>query len=195
MRKSQLKRKRIGRFKNELDNVAREIAVWKKLKNEYVVDCIEVIDDPNSDSIYIISEFMNGSAIRPNSLECEPVDGETLRDWAAMIVAGLNYLHVNGVIHRDLKPANVLLHKFEDGKSVVKLGDFGLSQQHDHGKDSVSNTVGTTAFMAPETFTGEEFSGKRIDIWALGVTLYMLAYGKLPWQVTLYVESRARQPP
>lgn len=109
MKKSQLKRKRVGRFKNELDNVAREIAVWKKLKNPYVVDCIEVIDDPNSDSIYIVSEFMNGSAIRPNSLTCEPVDGDTLRDWASMIVAGLHYLHLNDVIHRDVKPANVSL--------------------------------------------------------------------------------------
>eukprot|EP00750_Incisomonas_marina_P027993 INCI632.2.p1 GENE.INCI632.2~~INCI632.2.p1 ORF type:complete len:483 (-),score=78.44 INCI632.2:346-1794(-) len=186
MKKSQLKRKRVGRFKNELDNVAREIAVWKKLKNPYVVDCIEVIDDPNSDSIYIVSEFMNGSAIRPNSLTCEPVDGDTLRDWASMIVAGLHYLHLNDIIHRDVKPANVLLHTMEDGEQVVKLADFGLSQQHERGQDAVSNTVGTTAFMAPETFTGDEFSGKRTDIWALGVTLFMLAYGKLPWEVSLY---------
>ena len=49
---------------------------------------------------------------------------------AAMIVAGLHYLHINDVIHRDVKPANVLLHTYNTGETVVKLGDFGLSQQH-----------------------------------------------------------------
>ena len=53
----------------------------------------------------------------------------------------------------------MLLHTMEDGEQVVKLADFGLSQQHERGQDAVSNTVGTTAFMAPETFTGDEFSG------------------------------------
>ena len=86
MRKSVLKRKRVGRFGNELQNVAKEIAVWKKLSHPNVLQCIEVIDDPEFDKIYLISELANGGACMPNEVTCTPLKHEQAKRWSSMMV-------------------------------------------------------------------------------------------------------------
>ncbi|KDO17643.1 CAMKK protein kinase [Saprolegnia parasitica CBS 223.65] len=114
---------------------------------------------------------------------------------------GLKYLHANHLVHRDIKPDNLLLT--DDGREC-KLADLGVahffppptSVQGDvstEGDDDdkaaagsapgmLINTKGTYEFMSPEALSGEEYSGYAADIWALGVTLYALAVGQLPFQ-------------
>lgn len=182
MRKSVLKRKRVGRFGNELQNVAKEIAVWKKLSHPNVLQCIEVIDDPEFDKIYLICELANGGACMPNEVTCTPLKHEQAKRWSSMMMQGLEYLHFNNVIHRDVKPANLLLHKL-NGEEVIKVGDFGLSHEVDPDSSTVSNTVGTTAFMSPEMFLEDSFDGKKCDVWSAGATIHMFVFGCLPWKL------------
>lgn len=109
------------------------------------------------------------------------------------IACGLDYLHRQRIMHRDLKPENLLLS--EDG--TVKISDFGVSDmlEGDGEEMLVTRTVGTAAFLAPEMVApgqarGSSLDGSKIDIWAMGVTLYQLIFGILPFysenQLDLY---------
>lgn len=108
-----------------------------------------------------------------------PFTEEQARFYFRDIVLGIEYLHYHKIIHRDIKPSNLLLG--DDGH--VKIADFGVSREFEGTDALLSGTAGTPAFMAPETMTDHEqtFSGKALDLWALGVTLYCFVFGKCPF--------------
>uniref|UniRef100_H2S301 calcium/calmodulin-dependent protein kinase n=1 Tax=Takifugu rubripes TaxID=31033 RepID=H2S301_TAKRU len=91
----------------------------------------------------------------------------------------LHLVHYQKIIHRDIKPSNLLL----DDDGHVKIADFGVSNQFEGNDALLSSTAGTPAFMAPETLsdTRKSFSGKALDLWAMGVTLYCFVFGKCPF--------------
>ena len=90
---------------------------------------------------------------------------------------GLEYLHANQVTHRDLKPENILLDK---EKKIAKICDFGFSNTMKDGVFLYS-TVGTETFMAPEILEGKHYEGSSVDIWSMGVILYAMILGDLPF--------------
>jgi [calcium/calmodulin-dependent protein kinase] kinase len=160
-----------------IPDVNSEIAVWKKLKHPFIVKLFEVIDDEKSDKLYLIGELVNGGALMPDSLTAEALPVEKVRRYFCMLIDAIYYLHFNDIVHRDIKPGNILLDNDTD---VIKLSDFGVSQVTQAG-DSFRNTAGTAAFLAPEMLTGDFFSAKKQDIWACGITLFMMVYGKTPF--------------
>lgn len=81
------------------------------------------------------------------------------------------------IIHRDIKPENLLI----DENDRIKITDFGLSLFTKNGSDEVHNTAGSTLFFAPEVCEGRTYSGKKSDVWALGVTLYFMVFRKYPF--------------
>ncbi|KAJ1815449.1 hypothetical protein LPJ56_004562, partial [Coemansia sp. RSA 2599] len=98
---------------------------------------------------------------------------------------GLEYLHEHDIIHRDIKPDNLLLT--EDG--VLKIADFGESVLLEDNITKVKGSTGTPAFMAPELCqNAAEISGEAADIWSLGVCLYCMVYGALPFKGTSVIE-------
>ncbi|KAG8452008.1 hypothetical protein GDO86_003983 [Hymenochirus boettgeri] len=154
-----------------LDRIYQEIAILKKLDHVNIVRLVEVLDDPAEDNLYM-GPVMEVPSDRPFT-------EDQARVYFRDIVLGIEYLHYQKIIHRDIKPSNLLLG--DDGH--IKIADFGVSNQFEGNDALLSSTAGTPAFMAPETLSdcGQGFSGKALDVWAMGVTLYCFVFGKCPF--------------
>uniref|UniRef100_A0A3B3VUT5 non-specific serine/threonine protein kinase n=1 Tax=Poecilia latipinna TaxID=48699 RepID=A0A3B3VUT5_9TELE len=155
-----------------LERVYQEIAILKKLDHVNIVRLVEVLDDPSEDNLYMGNPVMEVPTETPFS-------EEQARQYFRDIVLGIEYLHYQKIIHRDIKPSNLLLG--DDGH--VKIADFGVSNQFEGSDALLSSTAGTPAFMAPETLSEKckSFSGKALDVWAMGITLYCFVFGKCPF--------------
>uniref|UniRef100_A0A2K5E4B6 Calcium/calmodulin dependent protein kinase kinase 2 n=1 Tax=Aotus nancymaae TaxID=37293 RepID=A0A2K5E4B6_AOTNA len=152
-----------------IEQVYQEIAILKKLDHPNVVKLVEVLDDPNEDHLYMGKEAL--FLCHPHSVPTlKPLSEDQARFYFQDLIKGIEYLHYQKIIHRDIKPSNLLVG--EDGH--IKIADFGVSNEFKGSDALLSNTVGTPAFMAPESLseTRKIFSGKALDVWAMGVTLY-----------------------
>ncbi|XP_014890650.1 calcium/calmodulin-dependent protein kinase kinase 1 isoform X2 [Poecilia latipinna] len=161
-----------------LERVYQEIAILKKLDHVNIVRLVEVLDDPSEDNLYMVFELMRKGPVMEVPTET-PFSEEQARQYFRDIVLGIEYLHYQKIIHRDIKPSNLLLG--DDGH--VKIADFGVSNQFEGSDALLSSTAGTPAFMAPETLSEKckSFSGKALDVWAMGITLYCFVFGKCPF--------------
>uniref|UniRef100_A0A672GPW3 non-specific serine/threonine protein kinase n=1 Tax=Salarias fasciatus TaxID=181472 RepID=A0A672GPW3_SALFA len=161
-----------------LERVYKEIAILKKLDHHNVVKLVEVLDDPDEDGLHMAFELMTKGPVMEVPTD-QPLTEERARFYFRDVVLGIEYLHYHKIIHRDIKPSNLLLG--DDGH--VKIADFGVSKEFEGTDALLSCTAGTPAFMAPETMTEHEqsFSGKALDVWAMGVTLYCFVFGTCPF--------------
>jgi [calcium/calmodulin-dependent protein kinase] kinase len=155
----------------------------KKLYHPNLVSLIEVLDDPEEDTLYMVMEYCKNGVVMKVGLEerADPYDEEQCRHWFRDMILGIEYLHAQGIIHRDIKPDNCLVT--EEG--VLKIVDFGVSEMFE--KDSEMNTAksaGSPAFMPPELCVAKHghISGRAADIWSMGVTLYCLRFGRIPFE-------------
>ncbi|XP_042818816.1 calcium/calmodulin-dependent protein kinase kinase 2 isoform X1 [Panthera tigris] len=180
-----------------IEQVYQEIAILKKLDHPNVVKLVEVLDDPNEDHLYMVFELVNqGPVMEVPTLK--PLSEDQARFYFQDLIKGIEYqlltwcscllsrlvsalspVHYQKIIHRDIKPSNLLVG--EDGH--IKIADFGVSNEFKGSDALLSNTVGTPAFMAPESLseTRKIFSGKALDVWAMGVTLYCFVFGQCPF--------------
>ncbi|RMX64564.1 hypothetical protein DD238_005544 [Peronospora effusa] len=159
------------------DVLRREVAIMKKLNHRNVVRLVEVIDDPNSQKMYLVQEYVQHSLMEEVTQArrlIEPIARKYMRD----LLAGLQYLHFHKVIHRDIKPENILV----SSDSVAKIADFGTARIIMNETETISGAKGTPAFMAPEMFDIDAtYQGPAVDVWSLGATLYMMVIGHPPW--------------
>ncbi|KAF5300590.1 hypothetical protein FQR65_LT19338 [Abscondita terminalis] len=174
--------------------VYREIAVLKKLDHPNVVKLVEVLDDPEEDQLYLVFELLEKPIL--NVPTDEPLSENNAWHYFRDVILGIEYLHYQRIIHRDIKPSNLLLT--DSGR--VQIADLGVCNEFDGSDAYLSSTVGTPAFIPPEALkegrTGG-FSGKAADIWSMGITLYSLVYGRVPFSeeniISLY--SRIKNHP
>ncbi|XP_056139657.1 calcium/calmodulin-dependent protein kinase kinase 1b [Lampris incognitus] len=162
-----------------LERAYQEIAILKKLDHHNIVKLVEVLDDPDEDGLHMAFELMTKGPVMEEVPTDSPLTEDQARFYFRDVVLGIEYLHFQKIIHRDIKPSNLLLG--DDGH--VKIADFGVSNMFEGTDAHLSSTAGTPAFMAPEMMTEHEqsFSGKALDIWAMGITLYCFVFGKCPF--------------
>uniref|UniRef100_A0A8C0HQM2 non-specific serine/threonine protein kinase n=1 Tax=Buteo japonicus TaxID=224669 RepID=A0A8C0HQM2_9AVES len=181
-----------------LDRVYQEIAILKKLDHVNIVKLIEVSCfstlSYTETSLYLVTFPLPNRPVMEVPSD-QPFSEEQARLYFRDIVLGIEYLHYQKIIHRDIKPSNLLLG--DDGH--VKIADFGVSNQFEGNDAQLSSTAGTPAFMAPEAIsdTGKSFSGKALDVWAMGITLYCFVYGKCPFidEYILGLHNRIKNKP
>lgn len=167
--------------KGPLAQIYTEIAILKKLNHPNVVKLFEVLDDPDEDNLYMVFELVQrGPVINVPTKDPLP----ELKAWQYFrdIIMGIEYLHYQKIVHRDIKPSNLLLS--DDDR--IQISDFGVCNQFEGVDAFLSDTAGTPAFVAPEVLKGtrEVYSGKALDIWQTGVSLYAFVYGDVPFQDT-----------
>jgi hypothetical protein len=122
-----------------------------------------------------------------SQIELTTIIGQEHKDEVMTIVGSvakaLEELQIHNIIHRDIKAPNLAWSTWSNGKKFCKVIDFGLSKQLDHTYDRTTTTAGTKQFLAPEhTGVGGKHYGKEVDIWALGVLMYNLLSGKVPFK-------------
>lgn len=171
------------RAENSLDLIKQEIAIMKKLNHSNLVSLIEVLDDPTEDSLYMVMEMCKKGVIMKVGLEerADPYDDEHCLCWFRDLILGIEYLHAQGIVHRDIKPDNCLV----TNDDVLKVVDFGVSEMFEKDSDMfTAKSAGSPAFFPPELCVVKhgDVSGKAADIWSMGVTLYCLRYGRLPFE-------------
>lgn len=185
---------------NSLSLIKEEIAIMKKLNHNNLVSLIEVLDDPQEDSLYMVLEMCKKGVVMKVGLDerAEPYDDETCRCWFRDMILGIEYLHAQGIIHRDIKPDNCLVNS----EDVLKIVDFGVSEMFEKTSDmATAKSAGSPAFMPPELCVAKHghVSGRAADIWSMGVTLYCLRYGRIPFEkssmIELYESIRSEEVP
>jgi serine/threonine protein kinase/Tfp pilus assembly protein PilF len=133
--------------------------------------------DEADDRVFIAMECLEGQSL-DKKIESGPLDIDEAINIALRVAEGLRHAHKRGIIHRDIKPANIMVT--EDGQA--KIMDFGLAKLSDKTRLTKTATVmGTIAYMSPEQARGDKDIGHQTDIWSLGVVLYEMLTGMLPF--------------
>ncbi|XP_060914997.1 SNF-related serine/threonine-protein kinase-like [Labrus mixtus] len=188
--------------KTKLDPVARghlfqEVRCMKMVQHPNVVRLYEVID--TATKLYLILELGDGGDMYDCIMKHDGgLTEEVAKCFFAQIVHAISYCHRLHVVHRDLKPENVV---FFEKQGVVKLTDFGFSNRFQPGK-TLNTSCGSLAYSAPEILLGDEYDAPAVDIWSLGVILYMLVCGQPPFQeandsetLTMIMDCKYTVPP
>ncbi|NDJ61335.1 MAG: serine/threonine protein kinase, partial [Chloroflexi bacterium] len=166
-------------FKNRFEKEARNIA---RLKHANIVQVYDFDSDPETESYYMVMELVEGPTLKEQLFRLSEVGqlmslGEALR-IVREASGALAYAHSQNMIHRDVKPANLML----DRDNRVVLTDFGIAKIVTGNQFTASGgMVGTPAYMAPEQGLGEP-GDERSDLYSMGVILYQLTTGELPYE-------------
>ncbi|MBV8201945.1 MAG: serine/threonine-protein kinase [Acidobacteria bacterium] len=154
---------------------AREARTASRLEHPNICTVFET-DETEDGRLFIAMAFCEGESLK-RKIERGPLPLQQALGIAAQVASGLAAAHDKGVVHRDVKPANVMVA--EDGR--VKIVDFGIARLADETRlTRTGDVMGTTAYISPEQFLSAE-TDHRSDLWSLGVVLYEMVTGRLPW--------------
>ncbi|XP_050463296.1 MAP/microtubule affinity-regulating kinase 3-like [Cataglyphis hispanica] len=168
-----------------LEKVYREVEIMKQLEHPHIVKLYQVMETKNM--IYMVCEYASKGEIFDYIARYGRMGEPRARATFAQILSAVEYCHVTGVAHRDLKAENLLL----DAQMNVKIADFGFSNRFAPG-ERLSTWCGSPPYAAPEVFRGKHYAGPEIDVWSLGVVLYVLVCGALPFDGSTLQSLRDR---
>ncbi|XP_046392641.1 maternal embryonic leucine zipper kinase-like [Ischnura elegans] len=164
------------KFGEDLPRFITEVAVMKILDHQHISRLFQALETDNY--IFMVIEYCPGGELFDYIVEKDRLSEEESRTFFRHIVSAVGYVHNLGYSHRDLKPENLLL----DEDKNLKLIDFGLCAKPVGGMDTKLETCcGSPAYAAPELVSGKAYLGSEADIWSMGVLLYALLCGFLPF--------------
>jgi len=165
---------------DELEDVKtrffREAETAGRLNHPNIVTIFDAGEE--HDLAYIAMEFLKGQDLVPYTKPDNLLPLLKVMSIVARVADALAYAHTQNVVHRDIKPANVM---YEPGSDMLKVTDFGIARITDSSKTKTGMVLGTPAYMSPEQLAGKKIDG-RSDLFSLGVSLYQLTCGKLPFE-------------
>lgn len=157
-----------------LKRINREVQIMKLLNHPHIIRLYQVID--TDDMIYLVTEYASGGDIFDYLFVHKRMEESKARKKFKQIISAISYCHKHYVVHRDLKAENLLL----DENMNIKIADFGFSNYFQSDK-FLKTWCGSPPYAAPELFEGKEYDGPKADIWSLGVVLYVMVCGALPF--------------
>lgn len=152
-----------------------EILILQRVMHGNLVQLLEVIDEV--DRIYLVTEYVGGGELFSYIVQKGRLEEAEASRLFAQMVAAVDSCHRQLVIHRDLKPENVLL----DSNGDIKVIDFGLGTILSYADEVLTVACGSPHYAAPEMLLGGGYLGQRADMWSLGVCLYAMVCGCLPF--------------
>ncbi|GLD64463.1 NUAK family SNF1-like kinase 2 [Lates japonicus] len=164
------------KIKDEQDlvHIRREIEIMSSLCHPHIITIYEVFE--NKDKIVIVMEYASRGDLYDYICDKRRITEREARHFFRQIVSAVHYCHQNGIVHRDLKLENILL----DGNGNVKIADFGLSNLY-HGDEYLQTFCGSPLYASPEIVNGRPYRGPEVDTWSLGVLLYTMVHGTMPF--------------
>ncbi len=157
--------------------VRREINLLTLAQHPHIIKVHEWIE--TTEDVLIVMEYVTGKDLfdRINEKEEKRYSEQEARMVFRQMVSALDYCHQNKIVHRDLKPENVMI----DTRGCVKLIDFGFANLY-HPRDHLSTNCGSPLYAAPEIVQAKPYIGPEVDIWSLGIVLYAMLVGALPFE-------------
>lgn len=168
-----------------LTKLFREVRIMKMLHHPNVVQLFEVIETDRT--LHLVMEYANGGEVFDYLVAHGRMKEREARTKFRQIVSAVQYMHQKRIVHRDLKAENLLL----DSEMNIKIADFGFSNEFTPGT-KLDTFCGSPPYAAPELFQGKKYDGPEVDVWSLGVILYTLVSGSLPFDGQNLKELRER---
>ncbi|KAM6224668.1 serine/threonine-protein kinase SIK1 [Rhynchocyon petersi] len=159
---------------SNLEKIYREVQIMKLLNHPHIIKLYQVME--TKDMLYIVTEFAKNGEMFDYLTSNGHLSEEEARKKFWQILSAVEYCHNHHIVHRDLKTENLLL----DSNMDIKLADFGFGNFYKPG-EALSTWCGSPPYAAPEVFEGKEYEGPQLDVWSLGVVLYVLVCGSLPF--------------
>jgi len=170
---------------SSLQKLFREVRIMKILDHPNIVKLFEVIETEKT--LYLVMEYASGGEVFDYLVAHGRMKEKEARAKFRQIVSAVQYCHQKHIVHRDLKAENLLL----DGDMHIKIADFGFSNEFVPGS-KLDTFCGSPPYAAPELFQGKKYDGPEVDVWSLGVILYTLVSGSLPFDGQNLKELRER---
>lgn len=161
--------------KKDDSNLAREIHHHRQFLHPHIVRLYEVI--VTESLVWLALEYCPGDELYNYLLAKGALPVEKVQKIFTQLVGGVSYIHNRLCVHRDLKLENILLDKHEN----VKLIDFGFTREYEGNASYLQTFCGTICYSAPEMLKGEKYAAQKVDVWSLGIILYALLTGELPF--------------
>ncbi|XP_048512798.1 testis-specific serine/threonine-protein kinase 4-like [Athalia rosae] len=164
----------------------REIEVVKGLRHPNLIRFLQAIETTHR--VYIVMEFAQNGSLLDVIRRDSHIDEGRGRRWFRQLIDAVDYCHERGVVHRDIKCENLLI----DSAFNIKLSDFGFARGHMKPKNGIAplseTFCGSYAYASPEILRGVPYQPQLSDIWSMGVVLYTMVYGRLPFDDTNYAQ-------